>query len=201
MASRSVESQPDLFRRLEEGFRWVNGQVPAAQSLQSTVGDELQGVYGRLDEALRAALLLRLYLSPHHDLRVGIGWGEVLPTAPDRVPLAQTGAGWWLAREAIEEVARLVKTHGWPRTLRTRIRGVEEPVGSALNAVVILQDHLLAGMDAKDARIALGLFRGERQREMADELGISQSEVSRRQLENGPASLLRAHGMFQELEA
>jgi hypothetical protein len=130
---------------------------------------------------------------------VGIGWGEVLAIVPDRAPMAQTGAGWWLAREAIEEVVNLVKVHGWPRTLRTRIRGVEEPLGTTLNALLILQDHLVAGMDAKDAKITLGLFQGERQQELAEHLAVSQSEVSRRQLKNGPASLLRAYEMLREL--
>jgi hypothetical protein len=57
VASRTAQSQTGLFERLEKGFRWVNGRVPAAQVLQSTVGDELQGVYECLGDALRAALL------------------------------------------------------------------------------------------------------------------------------------------------
>jgi len=54
-------------------------------------------------------------------------------------------------------------------------------------------------MDRKDCQIAIGLFEGSRQDELAEGLGVSQSEVSRRQLENGPASLFRAYQSLRGL--
>lgn len=198
MASREAPSQASLLRDLEEAHRWVNDRIIAVQPVQSTVGDEFQGLYEEVRAALSAALLLRLRLKGRYDLRIGIGWGEVTRNVVQGAPLVQSGSGWWAAREAIEEVSRLAEARGWPRTLRTRVHGLSSPWEPTLNGFLICQDHLLAGMDEKDARITLGLFEGRRQHDLADELGISQSEVSRRQLENGPSTVYRA---YEGLEA
>ena len=200
VGSRQAPSPETMFERLDEAFRWVNGRVEAVQELRSTVGDEFQATYRDLPSALEAALLLRLYLKPSPDVRVGIGWGEVLETAPERAPMvAQTGSGWWAARAALEDVADLLGKQRWPRSLRTRVRGVEAPVGPALNALVIFQDQILAQMDEKDTRITLGLLLDEKQDDLAVELDLSQPEISRRQLTNGPAALLRGLEALREL--
>ena len=71
---------------------------------------------------------------------------------------------------------------------------------AAVNALTICQDHVLSKMDWKDSQLAIGLFEGERQGDLAKRLGISQSEVSRRQLENGPATLYRAFQALEDLD-
>lgn len=201
VGSRQADSPERMFGRLEEGFRWVNRRISAVQELRSTVGDEFQATYADLPSALEAALLLRLYLKPSPDIRVGIGWGEVRETAPEREPMvAQTGRGWWEARTSLEEVAKLLGSQHWPRSLRTRLRGVDGPMGPALNALLIFQDQILDEMDERDAKITLGLLFGEKQAVLADELGISQPEVSRRQLANGPAALLRGFQAIRGLD-
>jgi len=189
-----------MLRALDKTQQWVNERVDAVQPLRPTVGDELQGVYERIGSALQAALFLRLHLGGAYDLRFGIGWGDVLTTAPERVPMGQSGAGWWAAREAVEEVAKLAKSRGWPRHVRTRVHGLGESMDAAVNALTICQDHVLSKMDWKDSQLAIGLFEGERQGDLAKRLGISQSEVSRRQLENGPATLYRAFQALEDLD-
>jgi len=199
VASRREESQEEMLRSLDAAQVWVNERVEAAQPLRPTLGDEFQGIYENVALALKAALLMRLRLKGVLDLRFGIGWGEVLTTAPDQAPLGQSGAGWWAAREAVEEAATLAKKSGWPRSVRVRVRGLETSEAAAINALAICQDQVLSKMDRKDCQIAIGLFEGSRQDELAEGLGVSQSEVSRRQLENGPASLFRAYQSLRGL--
>jgi len=199
VASRMAESQKEMLRSLDAAQVWVNEHVDAVQPLRPTLGDEFQGIYENVALALRAALLMRLRLKGVLDLRFGIGWGEVLTTVPDQAPLGQSGAGWWAAREAVEEAATLAKKSGWPRSVRVRVRGLETSEAAAINALAICQDQVLSKMDRKDCQIAIGLFEGSRQDELAEGLGVSQSEVSRRQLENGPASLFRAYQSLREL--
>ena len=79
------------------------------------------------------------------------------------------------------------------------MRGIEGSPGQILDALLIFQDQIVAEMDERDAEIALGLLAGQKQTELAREIGISQSEVSRRQLENGPAALLRGFEAIREL--
>ena len=65
-----------------------------------TVGDEFQGSYPSVGQAIDAALTLRLALAPAIDVRFGIGWGPVSVLEPGSG--IQDGPGWWAAREAIE---------------------------------------------------------------------------------------------------
>lgn len=199
VASRTAESQEEMLRALHTAQEWVNERVGAEQPLRPTLGDEFQGIYEDAASALKAALLMRLRLKGVLDLRFGIGWGEVMTTAPEQAPLVQSGAGWWAAREAVEEVGTLARKSGWPRSVRVRVRGLEPSVAAAINALAICQDQVLSKMDRKDCQITIGLFEGCRQDELAERVGISQSEVSRRQLENGPASLFRAYESLQVL--
>lgn len=87
----------------------------------------------------------------------------------------------------------------WPRAVRTLLSGVDEPFANALNAFLFCRDALLARMDEKDLRITLGLFLGERQADVALDLGITQPSVARRQMENGANAIYQAHLAAHEM--
>lgn len=198
--SREASSQESMLTDLEEARSWVNRRVEAVQPLRPTVGDEVQAVYAGSRLALKAALFLQLRLATTYEVRCGVGWGEVLTVEPEKAPMAQSGTGWWAARDAIDSAAALVKKPGWPRSIRTRVAGFPPATNAALNALLLYQDDLLSRMDQRDVRITIGLFEGESQKELARALDISQPAVSRRQLENGPACLLRAKQALEELK-
>lgn len=191
--SRHISSQEKLLTDLQKAHRWLKSRLKAVEPMSTTVGDEFQGVFRSIPEALKAVVLLRLHLLGRYDLRFGVGWGTVTTVAPEKAPLAQSGEGWWRAREAIEQAAELAGQRGWPRTVRIRFKGLSGPVQEAILAFLVCQDHLLGTMDEKDARITLGLFEGRLQADLAKELGIAQSSISRRQSENGPSTIYRAH--------
>ncbi len=101
------------FRRVEDDIsrhREVSSRTggraeeigPPLQPLRSTVGDEFQGVYATLGDALARVLLIRLALPTDLDCRFGIGSGGIASVpSGDRDDL-QDGSAWWSAREAIE---------------------------------------------------------------------------------------------------
>lgn len=191
--SRSHGDQAALIGQLTDTLRWVNERTDPAQPLAMTVGDEFQGAYPALGAALDAALFTRLRLGGRCDVRFGIGWGEISSFDPDRAPMAQSGSAWWAAREAIDRVAATGSKRQWPRSVRTLVAGVEEPLAGVLNAFLLCRDALLGKMDDKDLRITLGLFLGERQADIARELEITQPSVARRQMENGASAVYQAH--------
>ena len=80
----------------------MDAAVPPVTGLRVTVGDEFQGTYATLGDAVDAALQVRLALLPEVDTRFGLGRGEV--TVLDARRGIEDGPGWWAARAAIEDV-------------------------------------------------------------------------------------------------
>lgn len=152
-----------------------------------TVGDEFQGSFTTLGQALAATLRLRLTLLPEVDVRIGLGWGEVTTLDDD----TRDGPGWWAAREAIGWV-KTAQTKGVTAHVRTAYRsesatGVEP---HALNAALMTRDHLLGSLDDRARRLFLGLLGARPQRDLAEEEGISPSAVSQRVRAEGLGLLL-----------
>jgi hypothetical protein len=112
--------------------------------------------------------------------------------------MAQSGEAWWNAREALEEVAGSVSRHGWPRGLRTWVVGLEPGAASTLNAFLLCRDELVSAMDGRARRVTLGLMLGQRQQDIAAELGISQPSVAKRQRESGAAAVFRSHELLRQ---
>jgi hypothetical protein len=111
-----------LLRRLRTALQRTNARVTALQPLQPTLGDEFQGVYRRLGQALNATLLVRLLLHDVTDVRFGVGWGTFTRWDPDRAPFEQDGPAWWSARAALEAALAQERRTGIPAGLRTAVR-------------------------------------------------------------------------------
>ncbi len=86
---------------LTEVLAQANATLAPEADLRVTVGDEFQGTFATVGQALHATLWLRLHLAPRADLRHGVGWGAVQLLADE--PRVEDGPGWWAARRAIEE--------------------------------------------------------------------------------------------------
>lgn len=177
--SRDTEDRRRLHDTLTAALASVNEDVPALDPLGITVGDEFQGAYARLGEALRARLLLRLTLSPGIDVRLGVGRGAV--TVLDEVTRTQDGPGWWGAREAIDHVKDQARATGWER-LRTAYRctGLDPDLAAAVDAAVVCQDLVLGSLDRTEWTILRGIMQGRTQTEVAEQLGISRQAVHQR---------------------
>lgn len=197
--SRERADQTAMIKTISDATARVNALVEPIEPLRVTIGDEFQGTYSHLRDALEASLLVRLVVGTSLDLRFGIGWGRIESFDPEQAPLAQSGPAWWRAREAIDLVKNTVGKRRWPKSLRTQAVGNSAATLAPLNALLICRDALLMRMDEKDLRITLGLFQQERQEDIGAELGISQPSVARRQVENGPTAVYRAHQVLIEM--
>jgi SatD family protein len=144
-----------------------------------TVGDEFQGSYPTVGQAIAAALSVRLALAPAVDVRFGIGWGPA--TVLDRDTGIQDGPGWWAAREAIEWTATAQRRPGLA-LVRTSYRTAHPagPAADPINAALMCRDHMLGSLDERSIRILRGLVHNRSKKELADEVGISASAVSQR---------------------
>ena len=126
-----------------------NKAHPPLDPLRVTVGDEIQGVYATLGQAVAAMLMLRDELLGTAEVRCGLGGGDVHVIDAKRG--IQDGSAWWKAREAIERAEALSRQPG-NRTSRTALidaRAVANP----------LVDPLLRVIDAKLAALSPGSRR------------------------------------------
>jgi len=152
-----------------------------------TIGDEFQVRYPTINEAIEASLLLHLKSTGLTGLRIGIGWGQLLAEDPARKPFGEDGPCWWRAREAIEAVEG--SGRGAQRATATR---TGTALDTLLNDYLLLRDTLIREFDESDARIALGLLSGRTQTDLAKELEINKSSVSRRANAHGILALVEA---------
>jgi SatD family (SatD) len=149
-----------------------------------TVGDEFQGSYPTVGEAIGAALSIRLAVAPDIDIRFGIGWGAV--TVLDADAGIQDGPGWWSAREAIEWTATAQRQSGLA-LVRTSFRAGADTRGDidAVNAALMCRDHLLGSLDDRSLRIVKGLLTDQTKKDIAAAEGVSASAVSQRAVRDG----------------
>lgn len=137
-----------------------------------TVGDEVQGVFGRLAEAIKATHLLRLHMLSHgSDIRFGIGLGNIEEIGDG----IQDGSAWWDARAALEDVQQLYQTSGWSG-VRTGVNYADPRLAPSLQLIDVSVSELKPSV----ARTLLGLLTSESNQETAIAVGISPSANSQR---------------------
>ena len=190
--SRRAGDRHALHERLATALEEVNDLLGPVTPLRVTVGDEYQGGFATVGDALRASLRLRLALAPEADVRHGLGWGEVAVLQEE--PRIEDGPGWWSARDAIHDVERAEGRAGsrLRRTVYRRAERTEGPDPATLEAMLILRDQLVGGLDDRSLLVLRGLLAGVTQRDLAAELGVSPSAVSQRVRADGLAALVAA---------
>jgi hypothetical protein len=185
------EAQEQLVVALDE----VNATVPSLQPLAPTIGDECQGAFADVAEALRAVLLLRLLLPGPMDSRVGIGAGSWQNVGRSDYGPMQDGSGWWSARDAIVEAKHRETRRN--RTLRSWYGVADDaphdaPSPALVNALLLCRDEIVSGMNDRSRRLLLGLLQGRTQVELAEREAISQSAVSQNLRRSGALAVIAA---------
>jgi hypothetical protein len=194
--SRDAVDRRALHRDLTKALRTVANDSIDAPAF--TVGDEFQGSYPTVGQAIAAALSVRLAIAPDVDVRFGIGWGQAVVL--DRDTGIQDGPGWWAAREAIEWTASAQRQPGLA-LLRTAYRTADSagPAAGPINAALMCRDHMLGSLDERSIRILRGLLHHRSKKELADEEGISASAVSQRAGRDGLDLIVTASRYLSEI--
>lgn len=201
VGSRRSVDRAVVHRRLVDALETLNAEAEPVTPLRVTVGDEYQGCFARLGDAVRASLRLRLLLTPVVDARHGLGWGRVRVLSEE--PRVEDGEAWWAARAAIEEAAGLGAKAG-SRSVRTAFRlpleadhepPYDDTLVAALNAALQLRDEMVAGLDETGLTVLRGLSEGRSQKAVAADLGVSSSAVSQR-VRRGIGTVLRAETLL-----
>ncbi|WP_210651671.1 SatD family protein [Nocardioides sp. SYSU D00065] len=196
VGSRSSRDRAELHRRLDAALQEVNELLRPVRPLWITAGDEHQGTFGTVGEAVQASLLVRLRLLPDHDVRHGIGWGTTTVLDDGGI---EDGPGWWAARAAIDAAARAGRTAAsrWLRTAYVAADGATDgPHAGLVNAGLVLRDERVSRLSERSLSVLRGLLSQHTQRELAEQLGISASAVSQRVRADGLGAIVAAHDML-----
>jgi hypothetical protein len=219
--SRAASDRADLHARLAALLEEANATLQPVVPVRITVGDEYQGCFATVGEAVHATLWLRLQLAPRVELRHGIGWGPVAVLA-DR-PRVEDGPGWWAAREAIEAVKR-EESRPATRRLRTAYRRAADPESGSssssdpssgsgddprpelpgpdpdsLNAALMCRDQMVGSVSERSLRLLRGTLAGRTQAQLATDEGISASAVSQRMRNDGLAVVVAADELLRKV--
>ncbi len=198
VGSRTADDRRRVHDHLVDALDTVREIVPPRRGMRVTVGDELQGVYATLGEALDATFLLRLHALPEVDVRIGVGRGEVMVLEEARG--IEDGPGWWAARDAVEAAERAAEQAA-TRTLRTVYRSAEpDPRRDAVNAALLCRDHLVGSVSERSVRLLRGLMEPDTtQKELAAREGVSASAVSQRVRSDGLGAVVAAQELLRGL--
>jgi hypothetical protein len=181
--SRRVLDRQGLHDHLERVLTIVNHESPVRDPAVITLGDEFQGVYDTLGDALGAAFRIRFLLHPV-DVRFGVGRGTV--TTLDTGRGIHDGPAYWNARDAIETAERRAG-RAQTRTSRTAYVSPEDQPGhaDAVQAALDCLDFMIGSMSEASRSILGGLMEGRTQQEIATSHGVSPSAVSQQVRNNG----------------
>ncbi|PCE15855.1 hypothetical protein AUC47_10010 [Microbacterium sp. SZ1] len=194
VGSRKLDDRSAAQRVLDKTIALVEQDIPlASQPLTPTVGDEQQGVYRRLEDALISLLMIQLRLPDGVGFRFGVGIGAVSSVESVHRELAD-GPGWYAAREAIETVhAKEGRTVPRSRTWIVGAPGQDEVMESTIaasNAYLLVRDELVGAMSERERRLTYGRLIGRSQLDLADEEGITQPSVSKSLRNAGSTAIL-----------
>lgn len=185
--SRSYDDRSEVQSAVERLLAAVAAALPPLQGFSPTVGDELQAVYSSRNEALAATLYAGLLHEQGPELRFGLGQGETYSVTSGSSEGIQDGPGWWRAREAVEAAEQMQARN--PH-LKSRFLGPEQQDDALVNAYLLARDHVLVGLNSRTRRYARGVLEGRSQKQIAAELGVSQSAVSQALRSSGAAGLI-----------
>jgi hypothetical protein len=198
--SRAATDRSVLHEQLTSLLAEANAKLQPVVPFRVTVGDEYQGCFDTLGEALHATLWLRVHLAPRADVRHGVGWGSVAVLADN--PRVEDGPGWWAARAAIESVktdsARAAKRH--LRTWYDVASGAEGHDPAPINAALLCRDHMVGSLADRSLRLLRGMVDGYSQAELAASEGVSASAVSQRVRNDGLAVIVEADELLRGVQ-
>jgi hypothetical protein len=206
--SRASRSRASLQTVLEGALVQTRRHIPCIR-LQTTFGDEFQGLYRNLESAITATLWIRLRLKAEDaDARFGLGWGDLFEL---RGPMAQDGPAWWAARRALDRATQESRRPLGPKGLRTwffsfaelaeqessmadQVRWEKQELDAEARSTIGPPGRLVAGVDAlvnaylvcRD-QLVFSLRASEVESFMDFLLGKNQAEIGRAEGISQPA--------------
>lgn len=195
VGSRELDDRPAAQRAIVDTFAQVEAYLPSVRPAWATVGDEFQFIAHTWQDALRITLRVQAVLPSEVRLRYGIGAGQINTVAEGESGPIQDGSAWLHARAAIETVE---EQQQYRDEVLSAFRSENTELTTAVTAQLVLRDHVLARMKARERRLVGAILLGATQQEAARAERISQAAVSQALHRSGAMALLEADDMLAD---
>ncbi|HJF15291.1 MAG TPA: SatD family protein [Enteractinococcus helveticum] len=192
--SRDLTDRAAAQRAILETFERVEASVPTVRQAWATVGDEFQLIAATWQDALRVTVRVQALLPEELRLRFGIGVGQINTIDEGEAGPIQDGTAWLNARQAIQYVEK--QQHRRDEVL-TGFYGDNPELTDAVTSQLVLRDHIVARMKARERRLFAALLTGATQQDAARAENISQAAVSQALHRSGAMALLDADDVLK----
>lgn len=191
--SREMADRSAGQRAITDAFAEAETAVSPIRPAWATVGDEFQVIVATWQDSLRLTLRMQALLPDGIQLRYGIGAGQINTIEQGESGPIQDGTAWLSARAAIDEVEARQQRRD---DVMSGFCSDDVDLATAVSAQLMVRDHVLGRMKARERRLLSALLFGATQQEAARNERISQAAVSQTLYRSGAMALLDVDDML-----
>ena len=191
--SREMADRSAGQRAITDAFAEAETAVSPIRPAWATVGDEFQVIVATWQDSLRLTLRMQALLPDGIQLRYGIGAGQINTIEQGESGPIQDGTAWLNARAAIDEVEARQQRRD---DVMSGFCSDDVDLATAVSAQLMVRDHVLGRMKARERRLLSALLFGATQQEAARNERISQAAVSQTLHRSGAMALLEVDDML-----
>src|SRR5699024_214695 len=191
--SREMVDRSAGQRAITDAFAEAETAVSPIRPAWATVGDEFQVIVATWQDSLRLTLRMQALLPDGIQLRYGIGAGQINTIEQGESGPIQDGTAWLHARAAIDEVEERQQRRD---DVMSGFCSDDVDLATAVRTQLMVRDHVLGRMKARERRLLSALLFGATQQEAARDERISQAAVSQTLHRSGAMALLEVDDML-----
>lgn len=194
VGSRDLTDRTAAQGAIMNAFEQAEASVATIRQAWATVGDEFQLIAATWQDALRITMRVQLFLPEDLRLRFGIGVGQINTVDDGPTGPIQDGTAWWNARQAIETIEEQQQRR---EEILTGFLAEDSELTTAVTTQLVMRDHIVARMKARERRLLAALLTGATQQDAARAEKVSQAAVSQALHRSGAMALLDADAALQ----
>lgn len=194
VGSRDLTDRTAAQGAIMNAFEQAEASVATIRQAWATVGDEFQLIAATWQDALRITLRVQVLLPEDLRLRFGIGVGQINTVDDGPTGPIQDGTAWWNARQAIETIEEQQQRR---EEILTGFLAEDSELTTAVTTQLVMRDHIVARMKARERRLLAALLTGATQQDAARAEKVSQAAVSQALHRSGAMALLDADAALQ----
>lgn len=194
VGSRDLTDRTAAQGAIMNAFEQAEASVATIRQAWATVGDEFQLIAATWQDALRITLRVQVFLPEDLRLRFGIGVGQINTVDDGPTGPIQDGTAWWNARQAIETIEEQQQRR---EEILTGFLAEDPELTTAVATQLVMRDHIIARMKARERRLLAALLTGATQQDAARAEKVSQAAVSQALHRSGAMALLDADAALQ----